>query len=79
MKNADSNKTPYQRLCDYFGTKHQGRLAAYIGCCPSRVSQVCRNNHIPDSWLLSLLKQYGLNPEWIMHGEPNPQKLKPDV
>lgn len=69
----------YRRLCEFFGTTHQGNLAKKLGCHPSRVSQVCSGSRIPDAWLLHLLKEYGLNPEWVLHGDPHPKKLKPDV
>lgn len=69
----------YTRLCNHFGTTNQGELARHLGCCASRVSQVLSGEKIPDSWLLFLLSNYRLNPDWVLNGAPHPKKLKPDV
>lgn len=49
-------------------------LADILGIRQSSISDAKRRGEIPASWLLTLLKNYRVNPEWIITGN-GPQYL----
>ena len=45
-------------------------MAERIGVSQASVSQAFRKNSIPDTWLISILRKYKVNPDWIINGNP---------
>ncbi len=58
-------KEKLKRIYDCTGSKTQKELAAALGVQQSTISSLQKKQSIPDSWLITLLKKYSVNIEWI--------------
>lgn len=58
-----------RRIYDATGTRVQKDLADVLGIGQSGVSIANRTGHIPADWLLTLMRNHGINPDWILTGE----------
>lgn len=65
------------RLKDVSGLATQLTLAPWLGVTQSALSCAGKRRSIPAQWLLVILKKTGVNPEWILHGDPCPKFLEP--
>lgn len=59
----------YRRILAALGLRTQVELAEFLGIRQSSVSDAKRRGVLPDSWLLALVEQRGLNPAWVKTGE----------
>jgi hypothetical protein len=59
------------------GTRTQVQLADQLQVKQSSISDAKRRASIPDSWLVTLQRVFGVNPEWILNGDPEPRWLVP--
>ena len=50
------------------GTRTQVELAAFLDIRQSSVADAKKRQSIPAEWLIKLLQQKGINPEWILSG-----------
>lgn len=73
--------TPFDRIAEATGARTQVQLAQVLGIQQSRISDAKRRGALPDSWLITLLGRFNLNPFWIRTGEGfqymAPQDAKP--
>lgn len=61
--------TAFDRIYAATNTRTQVELAELLDIRQSSISDAKRRDSIPDSWLVTLLKKAGLNPEWILTGQ----------
>ncbi len=64
----ESFKEILQRMYEGTHTKTQQQLAKVLGVQQSSVSDAQKRLSIPDSWLITLLLKFNLNPKWILDG-----------
>lgn len=57
------------RVSEATGIISQNDLAKALGVNRSAISQARKKDKIPDSWILKLYRNYGLNPDWLESGE----------
>ncbi|NLD37582.1 MAG: transcriptional regulator [Desulfatiglans sp.] len=60
----------FQRLCDASPIASQTDLAKTLNLSRAAISQQCKKNNVPKSWILELSQKYNLNPEWLVKGVP---------
>ena len=65
----------YDRLCLVLKAKTQAEVAKSLGIRQSTVSRAVQMKLIPDSWLLKILKNFRINPEWLLHGDSEKKYL----
>ncbi len=58
-----------QRFFEAVGCRTQQQLAEFLGISQSSISDAKRREVIPAEWLLKLLRDRGVNPDWILTGE----------
>ncbi len=58
-------KEKLKRIYECTGTKTQKELAKALGVQQSTISALQKKQNIPDSWLITLLKKYSVNIDWI--------------
>ncbi len=61
--------TCFERLLECTGAKNQSELADALGIRQSSVADGKRRNAIPAAWILKVVTDYGVNPEWIATGQ----------
>ncbi len=59
----------FKRLLDCTGAHNQSELADALGIRQSSVADGKRRNAIPAAWVLKMVIDYGINPEWIATGQ----------
>ncbi|MFV0420857.1 helix-turn-helix domain-containing protein [Oleidesulfovibrio sp.] len=59
----------FERIRSELGAVTQAQLSEVLGINQASVSIAKRSGDIPPRWLLTLLRKYRLNPDWIMTGE----------
>ena len=64
-----------KRILSVTGCRTQQELAAFFGVRQSSISDAGRRRSIPSGWLLTLLREKGVNPEWIIGGRCAPYLL----
>lgn len=57
-----------ERIAEATGISSQTTLAEALGVNRSAISQARKKNAVPDKWLLTLFRTYGLNPDWVEMG-----------
>lgn len=57
-----------KRIFDVTGISSQAELASKLGVNRSAITQARKKDAIPDKWILSLYRTFGLNPEWVETG-----------
>jgi hypothetical protein len=57
-----------KRIGPFVGGTTQIAVAEGLGVRQSSISDAKRRGCIPDSWLVTLLRRFGLNPDWVMTG-----------
>ncbi|MFR8275614.1 MAG: helix-turn-helix domain-containing protein [Desulfovibrio fairfieldensis] len=58
-----------QRFFEAAGCRTQTDLAKFLDISQSSISDAKRREVIPAEWLLKLLRNRGVNPDWILTGE----------
>lgn len=66
-----------KRIHEEAGTKTQVQLAELLGIRQSSISDAKRRVSIPSDWLLKLFLAKGVNPDWVLNGEPAMRYLAP--
>ena len=66
---SDEFSTAYARIQHITGSQTQTELAQFLGISQGSVSVAMRRGHIPDKWLLVILRRTGINPDWVLTGE----------
>lgn len=64
----DSFELQLQRLHDACGTSNMAELGKALHVGLPAITDAKRRKKIPDGWLLFILRNYALNPEWIISG-----------
>lgn len=54
---------------NYLEIKTQVQLAEILEVYQSTISYSQKRGSVPDAWLMTLLRKFNLNPEWIMTGD----------
>lgn len=62
-------KEALTRIYAVTGARTQLQLAEVLDSKQSSVSFAKRRGSIPDAWLITLLRRYSINPEWILTGQ----------
>lgn len=65
-----------ERVFHSVGCRTQVELALFLGIRQSSVSDAKKRRVIPAEWLIKILRDTGVNPEWIMTGQ-GPRMLQP--
>ena len=58
-----------ERVFQTAGCHTPQQLAEFLGISQSSISDAKRREVIPAEWLLKLLRDRGVNPDWILTGE----------
>lgn len=58
----------WQRVFEAAECHTQAELAAFLGIRQSSVADAKKRQSIPAEWLIKLLQQKGINPDWILSG-----------
>lgn len=58
-----------QRVYEAVGCRTQVELAQFLGIRQSSISDAKRRKAIPADWLLKILREKGISPDWILTGE----------
>ncbi|MFZ5813231.1 MAG: LexA family transcriptional regulator [Thermodesulfobacteriota bacterium] len=58
----------YHRAESACGVKSQSELASLLGVHRSAVTQAKNKGSVPRSWVLTLARQFGADPEWLLTG-----------
>lgn len=66
-----------QRMKEALGCETQRCLAMRLGLTSSAIAIMCYRNRFSDGVLLSLVREYNLNPVWVLHGGEHPKFLRP--
>lgn len=61
------------------GTRTQVQLTDFLGIKQSSISDAIKRQSIPSDWLLQLLSQKGINPDWILSGQGSRLLVPSDV
>jgi phage repressor protein C with HTH and peptisase S24 domain len=56
------------RIFEATGIASQTELASKLGINRSAITQARKKNAVPDKWILSLYRIFGLNPNWVENG-----------
>lgn len=65
------------RIQDVVGARAQEDIGSKLGIRQSSVSYSIRNRNLPNNWLMTLVRKYHVNPDWIIFGEPHKPFLVP--
>ena len=57
-----------QRFFEAAGCRTQTELAVFLGIRQSSVSDAKRRRVIPPEWLVTLLRQKNIHPDWVLTG-----------
>jgi phage repressor protein C with HTH and peptisase S24 domain len=57
-----------KRIFEATGISSQTELASTLGINRSAITQARKKDAVPDKWILSLYRAFGLNPNWIETG-----------
>ena len=68
----------FQRVSKALGIGSQQDLATILGVNRSAVTQAKQRDAVPDKWLHTLARTYGLQPEWLTTGR-GPSTMEHDV
>ncbi len=68
--------TFFTRVSESIGIRTMTDMAHVLGVNRSAVTQARKKDSVPATWLLTLYKSHGLNPEWLESGKA-PRRLKP--
>lgn len=63
------------RLRAAIGLRTQTETAQWLGITQSALSCAYRRKTLPPQWLLTALRKIGLNPDWVLYGDPHPHYL----
>ena len=63
-----SEDSPLSRIYVVTGCKTQVELAGLLGIRQSSISDAKRRGVIPADWLIKLLRQHAVNPDWVLFG-----------
>ncbi len=66
----DTFEDAYARIQAATKTRTQTEIATVLGIKQSSISDAKKKNTIPDGWLVTLYRTYGLEPDWILYGQP---------
>lgn len=58
----------FLRFIEAAGCTTQEELAAFLCIRQSSVAHAKRRNVVPAAWLITLLREKGVNPEWVISG-----------
>ena len=58
-----------KRVFEAAECRTQVELAAFLGIRQSSVADAKKRQSIPAEWLITLLQQKGINPDWILTGQ----------
>ncbi len=59
----------FARIQEVTGCGTQQELAVFFGVKQSSISDAKKRGHIPDSWLLALVRKRSITPDWILTGQ----------
>lgn len=65
----DTFEDAYVRIQTATRTRTQTEVAALLGIKQSSISDAKKKNTIPDGWLVTLYRGYGLEPDWVLYGQ----------
>lgn len=65
----DTFESAYARIQAATRTRTQTEIANLLGIKQSSISDAKKKNTIPDGWLISLYRGFGLEPDWILYGQ----------
>lgn len=68
----------FERIKRATHTRTQVEVAQILGIRQSSISDAKRRKSVPADWFLTLLRVYGLNPDWVADGI-EPKYLKPGM
>ncbi len=68
--------TALDRIFEAAGCRTQVELAEFLGIRQSSISDAKKRGAIPAEWLIKLLRENQINPDWILTGE-GPRVLQP--
>lgn len=57
-----------RRIYFVAGVRTQTELANVLGIRQSSISEAKKRRSVPSDWLISLLRRFHVNPDWILHG-----------
>lgn len=66
----------FDRVSNALGIKRHSELATILGVNRSSITQARKNNSVPANWLLALVRNHGLNPDWLEGGN-GPKWMRP--
>ena len=73
---SDDFRAIYRRILQVTGTNTQTELAALFKVRQSSISDALSRGSLPSGWLVKLVEQHNVHPNWIKSGE-GPQYLVP--
>lgn len=65
----DTFEDAYARIQAATRTRTQTEIANLLGIKQSSISDAKKKNTIPDGWLITLYRTFGLEPDWILYGQ----------
>lgn len=65
----DSFEAAYARIQAATRTRTQTDIANLLGIKQSSISDAKKKNTIPDGWLVTLYRTFGLEPDWLLYGQ----------
>ncbi|MHC1789083.1 LexA family transcriptional regulator [Solidesulfovibrio sp.] len=65
----DTFEDAYARIQSATRTRTQTEIAAILGIKQSSISDAKKKNTVPDGWLVTLYRGFGLEPDWILYGQ----------
>jgi len=65
------------RMKAALGCETQKCLAMRLGLTASAIAIMCYRHRFSDGVLLSLVREYNINPTWVLHGGEHPKFLQP--
>ena len=65
----DQFEDAYSRIQAATRTRTQTEIASILGIKQSSISDAKKKNTIPDGWLVTLYRTFGLEPDWILYGQ----------
>lgn len=66
-----------QRIQDVLKVNTQTAVAQRLGVSQSSVSCAVKSGTFPDSWKITLIMKYGVNPDWVITGRGNKYFVPP--
>ena len=68
LMTLESFESVLARIAETTGATTQEQLAELLGVRQPSVSDAKRRDRIPAGWLLTLLRKFRLNPDWMLTG-----------